>query len=225
MPARRRSDLVDGGSGAGRAAGAGRRRPRPARTGAGGVPREGLSDGRDPHHRRRRGRQAAWPCRPAAGTRPTSDRAREGLFATILAIRGPLDGARALDLYAGSGAVGLEALSRGASDVLLVEADARAARVIRGNIEALRLPGARLLAGTGRAGTRPRAPAITRRAMSSSPTRPTPRRTREVERMLAALRDRGWLAPGAAGGRGAGHPVGPVHLARRVYARAVPRLR
>src|SRR5260370_24096511 len=78
-------------------------------------------------------------------TRPTSDRAREGLFASVLAIRGSLDGARVLDLYAGSGAVGLEALSRGASDVLLVESDARAARVIRGNIDAGRLPCARLL--------------------------------------------------------------------------------
>src|SRR5208282_6464120 len=92
------------------------------------------------------GRRLSVPA--GRGTRPTSDRAREGLFATILAIRGPLDGARALDLYAGSGAVGLEALSRGASDVVLVEADAQAASVIRANIEALRLPGARLVAGT-----------------------------------------------------------------------------
>src|SRR5499425_3524449 len=52
-------------------------------------------------------------------TRPTSDRAREGLFATVQAIRGPLAGAAVLDLYAGSGAVGLEALSRGAERALL----------------------------------------------------------------------------------------------------------
>jgi 16S rRNA (guanine966-N2)-methyltransferase len=55
---------------------------------------------------------------------------------------GPLAGARVLDLYAGSGAVGLEALSRGAAHVLLVEHGARAARVIRQNIEAIGLPGA-----------------------------------------------------------------------------------
>ena len=102
-----------------------------------------------------------------------------------------------LDLYAGSGAVGLEALSRGASDVLLVESDARAARVIRGNIEAVGLPGARLVAGTGRAGACPRARRSSRRATWSSPTRPTRCRDAEVRRMLAALRDRGWLAPGA----------------------------
>jgi 16S rRNA (guanine966-N2)-methyltransferase len=59
-----------------------------------------------------------------------------------------LDGARFADLYAGSGAVGLEALSRGASFTLLVEADARAARVIRDNIVALRAgPAARLVTG------------------------------------------------------------------------------
>jgi len=59
---------------------------------------------------------------------------------------GSLAGARVLDLYAGSGAVGLEALSRGAEHVLLVEHGARAARVIRENIEAIGLPGAVLAA-------------------------------------------------------------------------------
>ena len=59
---------------------------------------------------------------------------------------GSLDGARVLDLYAGSGAVGLEALSRGADHVLLVEQGARATRVIRENIEAIGLPGAVLAA-------------------------------------------------------------------------------
>src|SRR5215471_3303153 len=89
------------------------------------------------------GRRLSVPA--GRGTRPTADRAREGMFATVLAIRGPLEGAAVLDLYAGSGAVGLEALSRGASDVLLVEADGRAAEVIRRNIAAVGLPGARLL--------------------------------------------------------------------------------
>jgi 16S rRNA (guanine966-N2)-methyltransferase len=86
------------------------------------------------------GRRLAVP--PGSGTRPTSDRAREGLFSTWQALWGPLDGARVLDLYAGSGAVGLEALSRGAAHALLVEADARAVRVIRHNIGVLALPGA-----------------------------------------------------------------------------------
>ena len=79
-------------------------------------------------------------------TRPTSDRAREGLFSTVQAIRGPLAGASVLDLYAGSGAVGLEALSRGAARAVLVEADPRAVKVIRANIAALGLPGASVAA-------------------------------------------------------------------------------
>ncbi len=75
-------------------------------------------------------------------TRPTSDRAREGLFASVLSEIGSLDGKRVLDLYAGSGAVGLEALSRGAGHVLLVESDARAAAVIKANIAAVGIAGA-----------------------------------------------------------------------------------
>ena len=86
------------------------------------------------------GRRLAVP--DGRNTRPTSDRAREGLFSTVSSISGPLAGAWVLDLYAGSGAVGLEALSRGAEHVLLVEHAARAVRVIRQNIEALGLPGA-----------------------------------------------------------------------------------
>ncbi|MET7641682.1 16S rRNA (guanine(966)-N(2))-methyltransferase RsmD [Streptomyces sp. NPDC005438] len=85
---------------------------------------------------------------PGTGTRPTSDRAREGLFSSWLAqCGGSLAETRVLDLYAGSGAVGLEALSRGADHALLVEADSRAARVIRDNIASLGLPGAELRTG------------------------------------------------------------------------------
>jgi 16S rRNA (guanine966-N2)-methyltransferase len=86
------------------------------------------------------GRRLAVP--PGTTTRPTSDRAREGLFASLLSELGTFDGARVLDLYAGSGAIGLEALSRGAERVLLVESDARAAAVIKANIKAVDLPGA-----------------------------------------------------------------------------------
>jgi 16S rRNA (guanine966-N2)-methyltransferase len=89
------------------------------------------------------GRRLAVPA--GRDTRPTSDRAREGLFATVTSIVGPLNGARVLDLYAGSGAVGLEALSRGAGHVLLVESGPRAARVIRENIEAIGLAGAEVI--------------------------------------------------------------------------------
>ncbi len=91
-----------------------------------------------------RGRRLAVP--PGTGTRPTSDRAREGLFSTLTAMRGTLAGAAVLDLYAGSGAVGLEALSRGADRVLFVESGGRAARVIRENLETVGLPGGTVLA-------------------------------------------------------------------------------
>jgi 16S rRNA (guanine966-N2)-methyltransferase len=90
------------------------------------------------------GRRLAVP--DGRATRPTSDRAREGLFGTVASIVGPLTGTRMLDLYAGSGAVGLEALSRGAEHVLLVESGARATAVIRQNIEVIGLPGATLIA-------------------------------------------------------------------------------
>jgi 16S rRNA (guanine966-N2)-methyltransferase len=83
---------------------------------------------------------------PGQGTRPTSDRAREGLFASLVSEFGDLSRLRVLDLYAGSGAVGLEALSRGAARVLLVESDPRAAAVIKANIGAVDLPGAALAA-------------------------------------------------------------------------------
>jgi 16S rRNA (guanine966-N2)-methyltransferase len=139
------------------------------------------------------GRRLAIP--DGRDTRPTSDRAREGLFATVSSIVGPLTGARVLDLYAGSGAVGLEALSRGAEHVLLVENGARAARVIQQNIEAIGLPGAavvadrveRLLArgpGDGRYDVVFADPPY---AMAGA----------EVSRVLSLLADEGWLAPGA----------------------------
>ncbi|OQZ95187.1 16S rRNA (guanine(966)-N(2))-methyltransferase RsmD [Mycolicibacter algericus] len=90
------------------------------------------------------GRRIAVPPR---GTRPTTDRVREALF-NVLAARLDLDGMAVLDLYAGSGALGLEALSRGAATVLFVESDRRAADVLAGNIAALGLPGATLRRGT-----------------------------------------------------------------------------
>ncbi|MFI0353974.1 16S rRNA (guanine(966)-N(2))-methyltransferase RsmD [Actinomadura sp. 9N407] len=86
------------------------------------------------------GRRLAVP--PGRDTRPTSDRAREGLFSTVQALLGPLDGLRVADLYAGSGAVGLEALSRGAAHALLVESHPRALKIVRQNAATLGLPGA-----------------------------------------------------------------------------------
>ena len=70
-------------------------------------------------------------------TRPTSDRVRENVFNIL----GPVDDAQVLDLYAGSGALGLEALSRGASRAVFVERDGAAAKVIEENLDKLRLHG------------------------------------------------------------------------------------
>jgi 16S rRNA (guanine966-N2)-methyltransferase len=77
---------------------------------------------------------------PAGSTRPTSDRAREALFSS-LATMIDLAGMPVLDLYAGTGAVGLEALSRGASEAVLVDSDRRAVEVLRRNAATVDLPG------------------------------------------------------------------------------------
>jgi len=75
-------------------------------------------------------------------TRPTSDRAREAMFSTLEAMLRTMAGRDVLDLYAGSGAVGLEALSRGARRVVLVDDDRRAGAALRANVDRLGLPGA-----------------------------------------------------------------------------------
>jgi 16S rRNA (guanine966-N2)-methyltransferase len=144
-------------------------------------------------------------------TRPTSDRAREGLFATVLSEAGPLDGKRVLDLYAGSGAVGLEALSRGARHVLMVESDPRAVAVIKANIAALKLPGATVTPGrVERVLARPRVPAGPRVPARPPATEgesqggydlvfadpPYAVSDAEVTRVLGMLAE-GWLAAGA----------------------------
>ena len=86
-----------------------------------------------------RGRRIVAP--KGAHTRPTGDRVREALFDLV----GPVDGASVLDLYAGSGALGLEALSRGAARCLFAETDPAACRVIRRNLEQLGLSGGRVV--------------------------------------------------------------------------------
>ncbi|WP_435771188.1 16S rRNA (guanine(966)-N(2))-methyltransferase RsmD [Nocardioides sp. SYSU DS0651] len=77
------------------------------------------------------GRRLATP--KGGATRPTSDRVREALFSAIESWAGSLQGLRFLDLYAGSGAIGLEAWSRGAEAVTLVESDRRTADLVRAN--------------------------------------------------------------------------------------------
>lgn len=78
---------------------------------------------------------------PAGDTRPTSDRVRESLFSSLESAV-DLEGAQVLDLYAGSGALGLEALSRGAERVVLVDKSAPASRAMSANIATVGLPGA-----------------------------------------------------------------------------------
>ncbi|MEU3188057.1 16S rRNA (guanine(966)-N(2))-methyltransferase RsmD [Streptomyces sp. NPDC006923] len=136
------------------------------------------------------GRRLAVP--PGTGTRPTSDRAREGLFSTWQSLLGTLDGVRIADLYAGSGAVGLEALSRGAAHALLVEADARAARTVRENVRALGLPGAEVRTGKAEqivAGPAPESPYDL--VFLDPPYAVTDDDLREI---LLTLRLQGWLS-------------------------------
>lgn len=140
------------------------------------------------------GRRLAVP--PGNGTRPTSDRAREGLFSTWQSLLGgPLDGERVLDLYAGSGAVGLEALSRGAGHILLVEADARAVRTVRDNVGALGLPGAEVRAGKAEQIIHTAAPQQPYDIVFLDP--PYAVTDDDLREILLTLRSRGWLATGA----------------------------
>ncbi|MEU2926512.1 16S rRNA (guanine(966)-N(2))-methyltransferase RsmD [Streptomyces sp. NPDC007251] len=137
------------------------------------------------------GRRLSVP--PGTGTRPTSDRAREGLFSTWQSLLGgPLDGERVLDLYAGSGAVGLEALSRGASHTLLVEADARAVRIVRENVKNLGLPGAEVRAGKAEQIIRQPAPEEPYDLVFLDP--PYAVTDHDLREILLTLRSGGWLA-------------------------------
>ncbi|OBG80032.1 16S rRNA (guanine(966)-N(2))-methyltransferase RsmD [Mycobacterium sp. E3305] len=135
------------------------------------------------------GRRIAVPPR---GTRPTTDRVRESLF-NILTARKDLTDAAVLDLYAGSGALGLEALSRGAASALFVESDQRSAAVIARNIDALGLAGATVRRG---------AVAAVLAAGAANPVDlvladpPYDVAAAEVEAVLAALVAHGWAHSG-----------------------------
>lgn len=130
---------------------------------------------------------------PARGTRPTTDRVREALF-NLLAARRDFDGLRVLDLYAGSGALGLEALSRGASSAVFVDNDSRATAVIERNITALGLPGATVRRG---AVAMVLAPGTDRPVdlVLADPPYDVP--AAEVDAMLASLDRNGWVASGS----------------------------
>lgn len=128
------------------------------------------------------GRRLTAPA--GAATRPTADRVREALFSTL----GDLRGRRFLDGYAGSGAVGLEALSRGAAHVLLVERDRAALAALRANVAAL---GLRPSVHSG----------DILRLLAAAPDRPydvvflDPPYADTVDAAVDALDRRGWVAP------------------------------
>ncbi len=158
-------------------------------------------------------------------TRPTSDRVREALFASVESWCGSLSGLRFLDLYAGSGAVGLEAWSRGAGVVTLVESDRRAATLIRQNARAIGCTVADVVAATV-AGTLRRAPRAPYDVVFLDP--PYPLAPEDVDATLAALDGQGWLVPGAlviveraVRGRGPAFPDGFEEVRERRYGETV----
>jgi 16S rRNA (guanine966-N2)-methyltransferase len=139
-----------------------------------------------------RGRMLAVP--KSQAIRPTADRLRESLFNILIHAYGdPIAGARVLDLFAGTGALGLEALSRGAAFVLFVDEGAEARALIRGNVEAL-----------GAGGT---SKVYRRDATKLGPVSPLDRFSLAfldppygkglAEQALVSARDGGWLTPDA----------------------------
>ncbi|MCB1515034.1 MAG: 16S rRNA (guanine(966)-N(2))-methyltransferase RsmD [Hyphomicrobiaceae bacterium] len=166
-----------------------------------------------------RGRTLASP--EHQGVRPTSDRVREAVF-NILAHASdypPLDGARVIDLFAGTGALGIEAISRGARNCLFVETDAQSRALIRRNIETFGLTGVTRLfrrdaTDLGDAGTMD--------AFDIAFLDP-PYGKGLGERALAALANGGWLVPGALAvleeraGTGLTLPAGYEDMDRRTW--------
>ena len=129
-----------------------------------------------------------------ASTRPTSDRVREALFSAVESWCSSLHGLRFLDLYAGSGAVGLEAWSRGAGVVTLVEQDRRTAALISSNARALGFAKANVMAASVGSTLR-RPPAAPYDVAFLDP--PYPLADEAVADDLRALVDQAWLVPGA----------------------------
>jgi 16S rRNA (guanine966-N2)-methyltransferase len=135
-----------------------------------------------------RGRPLRVPA--GEGTRPTADRVKEALFSSL---QPRLPGARVLDLYAGSGALGLEALSRGAGSLTAVESHPAALATLRHNIEVVGLPGVEVVAGDVRRALRDGLPGSPFDLVLLDPPYRTP--DDELTEVLAALT--GHLAPGA----------------------------
>jgi 16S rRNA (guanine966-N2)-methyltransferase len=151
--------------------------------------------------------------------RPTADRLRESLFNVLAHAYGdPVAGARVLDLFAGTGALGLEALSRGAAFALFVEEGAQARALIRANVESLGLGGVTRLFRRDATRLGPAHPLAPFSLVFLDP----PYGKGLAEKALAAARDGGWLAPEAlivveeAAGQFKA-PEGFVEVERRAY--------
>lgn len=164
-----------------------------------------------------RGRALAAP--PGAATRPTADRARQAIFNILehAAFAGGVTDRQVLDLFAGSGALGLEALSRGAAGALLVETDRAALVALRGNAAPFG-PAARVLAADA---TRlPRAPGPAADLVFLDP----PYAAGLGEAALASAAAQGWIAPDALivfeRGRDEPAPQGLIMADDRVYGAA-----
>jgi len=130
---------------------------------------------------------------PRTGVRPTGDRARVALFNALSHLL-DLRGAAVLDLYAGSGALGLEALSRGAANAVFVESAPGVLPVLKENLASLDLPGGRVIAGSVPKVVGGHPPAAFDLVLADPPYE-TP--AHEVVDVLEGLHRGGWLAPEA----------------------------
>ncbi len=174
-----------------------------------------------------RGRTLAAP--PGHGTRPTADRVRQALFDMLLHApwggRDAVEGARVLDAFAGSGALGLEALSRGAAHATFFEPDRAALGALRANV--------------ARCGAEARSTIVARDVLTLTQPSPSGRGLGEgyslvfldppygqslIPRALARLRSTGWLTPGvliiAETGHAEASPLAGASLAERIHGAA-----
>lgn len=141
---------------------------------------------------RLKGRNIASPTTQAI--RPTADRLRESLFNILIhAYENPVLDARVLDLFAGTGALGIEAVSRGAGFTLFVDNGSEARALLRNNVEALGLGGVTKVYRRDAADLGPAHPVEPFSLVFLDP----PYRMKLAEKALASLRDGGWLTPGA----------------------------
>ena len=167
---------------------------------------------------RLKGRNLASP--PSRDIRPTADRLRESLFNILIhAYDDPIADARVLDLFAGTGALGIEAISRAAKFALFVDNGAEARALLRNNVEALGLGGVTKVYRRDAGNLGPAHPLEPFSLAFLDP----PYRLKLAEQALGSLRDGKWLTPGAlvvveeAKAAGFAAPHGFAELERRAY--------